>query len=883
MSITAGTIAASAGAWIWERYGKSITDAAVGAIKRKWEKFGWNEAAERYRHRTKEVYGTLRVLGNPKPVPLKGIFTDVFILDKPTAFRRFDIARLEEDPARLDARAKRISGSRLITQREAHRLFILGKPGAGKTTFLKYVAIQAVDGKLDKIPILVYLREWAESGMNLLPYIARQFEICAFPDADRFIEHVLKAGQTIVLFDGLDEISQKGDQRASAIRALSDFSKQYRDSQCLITCRIAATEYVFHKFTYVEIADFTDEQMRAYIHKWFSGNPVKRDKFLEDFDKGENRSLRELGHTPLLLSLLCLAFDEMMAFPRRRVEVYEEALDALLKKWDAARNIRRDETYHKLSLGRKRQMLARIAAETFEEEEYFLRQEALEARIVDYLQKLPPVDIDEDIDGGAVLKAIETQHGVLVERARRIYSFSHLTFQEYFTAKYIVENVQGSALERLIRSHLTDDRWREVFLLTASLLGDADTFFAVFGEAIDELIKDDANTVKMLRLAHAEATTARRVSKPAVARDNYLIMILTDALANATVDDRDRHLARAVLLTLDLAYALDPNLDSSIASDRLFAIVRELARTSNRAIDRDLAHTLVSELARTYKAAGVCDPSFARMLDQKRDVRFRWDLSEWQAGPVVHYLTANLLLIKCLNLAYVSNRAEIEDSLLSAANLREANLEGADLEEVNLSNVFLVKANLRGANLRGANLDGADLSQADLRGANLDGADLRGANLREANLRGADLHSAVLDETTQIDAKWHLVWKIVTQRSSKRDLSGIDLRRAILTEVNLSKADLHEADLREANLSKTNLRRAILTEVNLSKADLHEADLREANLSGAHLSEANLSGADLSGANLSGANLRRARVTNTQLAQAKSLRGARMPDGTKHD
>ena len=52
----------------------------------------------------------------------------------------------------------------------------------------------------------------------------------------------------------------------------------------------------------------------------------------------------------------------------------------------------------------------------------------------------------------------------------------------------------------------------------------------------------------------------------------------------------------------------------------------------------------------------------------------------------------------------------------------------------------------------------------------------------------------------------------------------------------------------------------------------------ERDLSGKNLSGANLRGASLEWADLEGAN-----VTDDQLAQAKSLKGATMPDGTKHD
>jgi len=68
----------------------------------------------------------------------------------------------------------------------------------------------------------------------------------------------------------------------------------------------------------------------------------------------------------------------------------------------------------------------------------------------------------------------------------------------------------------------------------------------------------------------------------------------------------------------------------------------------------------------------------------------------------------------------------------------------------------------------------------------------------------------------------------------------------------------------------------------LTDGSLTGADLRKDGLSEADLHEANLSRADLSRANLSEAILSGATVTPFRLAQAASLTGAIMPDGTKH-
>lgn len=165
-----------------------------------------------------------------------------------------------------------------------------------------------------------------------------------------------------------------------------------------------------------------------------------------------------------------------------------------------------------------------------------------------------------------------------------------------------------------------------------------------------------------------------------------------------------------------------------------------------------------------------------------------------------------------------------------------------------------------------------DLCGADLRGASLASASLSRINLSEADLSGADLSAANL---------------------GKSYLSGTNLSGANLGGANFGGADLFEADLSDSNLTRANLRGASLNGADLmgcrlSEADLSGADLGGVNLNVGYLAGANLSGAKLGGAKLVGADLSRAdlsgtEITQTELDMAKSLEGATMPDGTKHD
>jgi uncharacterized protein YjbI with pentapeptide repeats len=107
----------------------------------------------------------------------------------------------------------------------------------------------------------------------------------------------------------------------------------------------------------------------------------------------------------------------------------------------------------------------------------------------------------------------------------------------------------------------------------------------------------------------------------------------------------------------------------------------------------------------------------------------------------------------------------------------------------------------------------------------------------------------------------------------------VELSGAYLNDTDLVTADLGGAELSDAKLSSANLSDANLGGANLSGAILNAAYLFGANLSGANLSGANLSDANLSDANLEGTQ----EVSDEQLAEARSLKGATMPNGQKYE
>ncbi|RUS93308.1 hypothetical protein DSM106972_096640 [Dulcicalothrix desertica PCC 7102] len=396
----------------------------------------------------------MRVLDMTQPIGLDHIYTSVNILEKITGRRRASIEELTENVSVKNferfslggIRLERVPGLKAVAKYS--KLMILGKPGAGKTTFLKYLAYSCIKGKFQEqsIPLFITLKDFAEARNqpNLLTYLNQifiKYNITTNTDTGiNSAEQLLKQGKLLVLLDGLDEVRETDSARV--LKLIQDFTNDYPVNQFVITCRIAAKEYTFGQFTEVEVADFNDEQIKSFSQKWFTAkkDTVKATKFFEKLE--DDKAICELATNPLLLTLLCLVFEDSAEFPKNRSELYKEGLDVLLKKWDVKRNIERDQVYKKLSLKRKEDLLSQVAYSTFEQGQYFFKQKEVEARIIEYIRNLPDYSDDEEalqLDCEAVLKSIEAQHGLFVERARGIYSFSHLTFHEYFTARKIKE------------------------------------------------------------------------------------------------------------------------------------------------------------------------------------------------------------------------------------------------------------------------------------------------------------------------------------------------------------------------------------------------------------------------------------------------------------
>ncbi|MEM7128610.1 MAG: hypothetical protein AAF702_19915 [Chloroflexota bacterium] len=202
------------------------------------------------------------------------------------------------------------------------------------------------------------------------------------------------------------------------------------------------------------------------------------------------------------------------------------------------------------------------------------------------------------------------------------YSFSHLTLHEYFTAQYIVNN-EGAVKNLLSEKYVTDDSWNEVYLLTASLLDNADDFFERFQETIDDLITDDDELVAFIQRVKWKSDSVDADYKPAAVRAFYLSLAIDRASAIAFTNKLGLYDLETALSELTIP-------DENASAEEWKKLAENLRKIM-------VAH---------------------------RDIGHQWDFSKKQFDNLNAYLKATCLLVDCLKISTVSNRDEIEGRIL---------------------------------------------------------------------------------------------------------------------------------------------------------------------------------------------------------------------------
>jgi hypothetical protein len=150
-------------------------------------------AAKQYVQSYAERHGQIKVLGMGEPLPLATLYTAVRFLGPAEISRYATPEGLENlyrqrNERRLQGLGETVDGLELANG--PPYLMVLGQPGAGKSTFLRRIGLEALKGEQGRyrrrfhqlFPVLLELRRYADGKLDLEVAIANELGICGFPD-----------------------------------------------------------------------------------------------------------------------------------------------------------------------------------------------------------------------------------------------------------------------------------------------------------------------------------------------------------------------------------------------------------------------------------------------------------------------------------------------------------------------------------------------------------------------------------------------------------------------------------------------------------------------------------------------------------------------------
>ena len=324
-------------------------------------------------------------------------------------------------------------------------LTMLGEYGAGKTTTSWYLANQMAKNYLDsetgRIPIIIELRDFGKN-FNLRGYLT-DFLINQYDTNLRTysaFEKLNNEGKFLIIFDAFDEMTNLAD-RSLILRNLDEILQlAQHKAKILITCRTSfirdrtdlermqvgrQLDEMLHKhktFNVIFLNDFSEEQVQEYLYNYYGEDWINFYKSLE-----KNNKLMLLADRPILLSMITSTISNNKSLSNMKIS---NLFEKYTNTW-----IERDDWRCKLSSDQRLEISELLAYELIIQARKKIHHKELESIIPKCIRKVNQELLDQYAQE---VRTCAFLHNDL----QGFYSFTHKSFAEFLTAKYIASQIE---------------------------------------------------------------------------------------------------------------------------------------------------------------------------------------------------------------------------------------------------------------------------------------------------------------------------------------------------------------------------------------------------------------------------------------------------------
>lgn len=393
------------------------------------------------------------------------------------------------------------------------RLILLGPPGSGKSTFLRYVAQHQAavalgdrgpdtegNGYGFRIPVYLELRKVFGAGdgidinsdvdeSTIWEYLRNDLDRAGLRDAAGILRREALNGRAVILLDGIDEIPVPSardaqDRRRAQIRSLANSVDTLFPGSPVV---MSGRDYAYRGWTVEGFHRVTINPLRGVdVDRLLENLGRKRSmagKRLTDEVSALRGALEDVPEAlrsyPLFVSLMASLYwaERRSALPQTRSELYRESVDLLLERWNSNEpgqpslieqlGCSREELEHRLR---------RVAFITHQQ------GVGMDGAIMDIDYSVLVTELfrlGNQSDPHKILAYLSEYAGVLVAQEPEHFRFAHRGFQEYFAAGYLAETLTIGDVSETTASAYRDARaifdsspqvWREPFLLLGEIL-----------------------------------------------------------------------------------------------------------------------------------------------------------------------------------------------------------------------------------------------------------------------------------------------------------------------------------------------------------------------------------------------------------------------------